>query len=190
MDILYALPILVTVVGAWLLFKLRFFFICHPMSVGRKILVTLRREDAFYSTSLALAGTLGIGNIIGVAVGISIGGAGAVFWLLVSSVFALTLKYCESALSSEMGGGKGILGVIEKSFGAFSMISAKVYAVLILGLTFVMGAGLQSASVGECAFCALNVRNVFSAVFLTASVMIGLIMCRRRIDKITKYEVK
>lgn len=59
--------------------------------------------------SVALAGTLGVGNIVGVAVAISLGGPGAVFWMLVSAVFGAALKYAEAylAVRHRQNGGNG-----------------------------------------------------------------------------------
>lgn len=47
----------------------------------------------------ALAGTLGVGNIVGVASAVAMGGAGAVFWMWVSAFLAMILKYCEVVLA-------------------------------------------------------------------------------------------
>ncbi len=47
----------------------------------------------------ALAGTLGVGNLVGVAGAIRIGGAGAVFWMWISALLAMVLKYAEILLS-------------------------------------------------------------------------------------------
>ncbi|MBQ9805152.1 MAG: sodium:alanine symporter family protein [Clostridia bacterium] len=48
---------------------------------------------------LALAGTLGVGNLVGVANALWIGGAGAVFWMWVSALVAMILKYAEILLA-------------------------------------------------------------------------------------------
>lgn len=52
----------------------------------------------FQSFTTALAGTVGIGNIVGVATAIVAGGAGAVFWMWVSAFFGMMTKYCENVL--------------------------------------------------------------------------------------------
>lgn len=52
----------------------------------------------FQSLTVALAGTLGTGNIVGVATAITIGGAGSVFWLLVSAFFSMITCYAENVL--------------------------------------------------------------------------------------------
>ena len=148
MDFLYVLPVIVTLTGAYFLFKLRFFFMLHPKKTAKKIKKAIGEKGAFRSVSLALAGTLGIGNIIGVAVGISVGGPGAVFWLFVSSLFAMIIKYAEASLCAELGEGKGMIGVVAKSFGTLSRPLSTAYSVLILALCFIMGSALQSASIG------------------------------------------
>lgn len=52
----------------------------------------------FAALATALSGTVGLGNIAGVAVAIGIGGPGAVFWMLVIGVFAMALKSAEVTL--------------------------------------------------------------------------------------------
>ena len=47
----------------------------------------------------ALAGTLGTGNLVGVATAIVLGGPGAVFWMWVSAFFGMMTKYAEVLLS-------------------------------------------------------------------------------------------
>ena len=44
----------------------------------------------------ALSGTIGTGNIVGVAAGIAYGGPGAVFWIWVIGCLAMGIKYCEA----------------------------------------------------------------------------------------------
>ena len=49
--------------------------------------------------SLALAGTLGVGNITGVASAMAAGGPGAVFWMWIGAVIAIPVKYAEVCLA-------------------------------------------------------------------------------------------
>ena len=185
MNVLFALPVAVSFTGLYFLFKLRFFFIAHPKRVAKKIISSVSDNGAFDSLALALAGTLGIGNIVGVAVGISIGGAGAVFWLFISSIFAMVIKYCESALSSDYGDGKGMIGVIAKSFGALSRPVSMLYAALVLALSFVMGAAFQSASIGQCASLALGIPTHITSVVLGIALLFAMIGGAQKIEKIT-----
>lgn len=52
----------------------------------------------FQALSTALSGTVGLGNIAGVAAAISIGGPGATFWMILIGLFAMSLKFAECTL--------------------------------------------------------------------------------------------
>lgn len=52
----------------------------------------------FQALSTALSGTVGLGNIAGVAVAIGLGGPGATFWMILIGLFAMTLKFAECTL--------------------------------------------------------------------------------------------
>ncbi len=184
MKFLSILPIAVTVVGAYFLVKLRAFFILHPKRVIKKLSGLSKGENSIRSFLLALAGTLGVGNIVGVAVGISVGGAGSVFWLLVSSVFATVIKYCESAISCDRGSGLGMIGVIRASFGKKSSI---IYAALALLLCFVMGAALQSASIAQCASSELKELSPILPFIIVLSLIPAILVGAEKIEKITAY---
>lgn len=54
----------------------------------------------FQALSTALAGTIGTGNIVGVAAAIVSGGPGAVFWMWVSGIFGMMTKYAENLLGN------------------------------------------------------------------------------------------
>ena len=53
----------------------------------------------FQAVCTALAATVGTGNIVGVALTVATGGPGAVFWLWVSALVGMVIKYCEVTLS-------------------------------------------------------------------------------------------
>ena len=53
----------------------------------------------FQSASTALSATMGTGNIVGVAGAVALGGPGAVFWMWVSALFCMIIKFSEIALS-------------------------------------------------------------------------------------------
>lgn len=55
--------------------------------------------SAFEAVCTALAGTVGTGNIAGVAVALTMGGPGAVFWMWVAAAVGMGIKYCEIALA-------------------------------------------------------------------------------------------
>ena len=79
--------------GSFIIFKL-----------GRVISVLFRKNrdegiSPLRTALLALASTLGVGNIVGVSTAVFSGGPGAVFWMTVSAFAAMPLKYGEVVLS-------------------------------------------------------------------------------------------
>ena len=187
MDVVLLLPVVVTVGGAYLLFKLRFFCFLHPIRTARALFSSLNDSSSRRSLALALAGTLGVGNIVGVAVGILIGGAGSVFWLLVSAPFAIILKYSESTVAADYSDGEhgSMPLVLGKSFDRLGGLLSLVYAILCLILSFVMGAALQSASAVECAEEIIGLDKKILAVFFTFLVILGVVGGIKKIEKIT-----
>ncbi len=95
------LPVLLVFVGLYLGFRLKFFYILHPLKVIKALKAQGKGEGTspFKALSMALAGTLGVGNISGVAAAITAGGAGAVFWMWVSAFVAMSIKYAEVYLA-------------------------------------------------------------------------------------------
>ena len=94
-------PLLLMAAGIYFSFKLRFFYLRHPKKM---LSAMLKREkkggiSPFRAVTLALAGTLGVGNIAGVASSIAIGGFGSVFWMWISALAAMVLKYAEIVLA-------------------------------------------------------------------------------------------
>jgi len=57
------------------------------------------RMTPFQATSTALASTVGMGNIAGVATALSIGGPGAIFWMWILALFSMIIKTAEITLA-------------------------------------------------------------------------------------------
>lgn len=88
------LPVVIIAAGIYFAFRLKLFYILHPLKLFKSMC-----KGGFKSLSLALAGTLGVGNIVGVASALIYGGAGAIFWMWISAFIAMSLKYCEVYLA-------------------------------------------------------------------------------------------
>ncbi len=100
------------------------------------------------SLSVALAGTLGVGNVSGVAVAISVGGAGAVFWMAVSALLGAALKYCEAYLTVKTrkdGKKGGAPYYIEKICGRSA---GCVYASFCVVMSVISGSFVQMNAAG------------------------------------------
>ena len=94
-------PILLMASGLYFSFRLKFFYLRHPVKIIRSMLSRPKKDgiSPFRAVTLALAGTLGVGNIAGVASSIAIGGLGSVFWMWISALIAMVLKYAEIVLA-------------------------------------------------------------------------------------------
>ncbi len=109
----------------------------------------------FSALTVALAGTLGVGNITGVAVALALGGAGAVFWMWISALFTASLKYTEVCLavkyrnSGKNGYTGGPMYYISKCLGSKKLANA--FCVMCLFCSLISGPSIQVNS----AACAL-----------------------------------
>ena len=186
MEFSFLLPLLVSGAGLFMLIKLRFFFVLHPKRCFRAFFAELSSVDSRRALFLALAGTLGVGNIFGVAAGIMIGGAGSVFWLIVSSVFSMALKYSETALAVDMKKGRGGMQcVIERAFPIMGGRMAKIYSIACLVLAFCMGAAMQSAACTDTLKVSIGAFSGASAVALSLLVAISVLRGGAGIERIS-----
>lgn len=95
-----AVPAALMGAGGFFLIFLRWFPFCRFGAVWRAL--TARQTGGvspFRALTLALAGTLGVGNIVGVSAAIAMGGFGAIFWMWLSALAAMLLKYAEIVLA-------------------------------------------------------------------------------------------
>lgn len=183
------LPILVSGAGLFMLIKLRFFFIVHPTRCGREFFRELRSPRSRRALWLALAGTLGVGNIFGVAAGIMIGGAGSVFWLLLSSIFSMVLKYSETtlALSLKTKDSRGMHTVLKAVFPRFGGKISKFYAIACLVLSLFMGSAIQSSAFVDTARDAFDITRPTSAILLALLCLIPIVGGADKIERASSY---
>jgi AGCS family alanine or glycine:cation symporter len=182
----FVLPLLLAIGGLFLLIKLRFFFIIHPVSTSREMGRGLRSPGRRRALMLALAGTLGVGNIFGVAAGIIIGGPGVVFWIALSSIFSMIIKYAETLLAFDMGRRGGMGEVIDRTVGGRA---ALVYAGLTVALALLMGGAMQSAAFCDLADFNLGIVSPFGGIILLLLVAPCLIFGADKAEKITEIIV-
>jgi len=102
----------------------------------------------FQALTAALSATVGLGNIAGVAIAVSIGGAGATFWMIVAGFLGMASKFVECTLGVKYrdieedgtvyGGPMYYLtkGLKEKGYTRLGKILAAVFAVFVIGGSF------------------------------------------------------
>ena len=97
-------PLLILLLGTHLFYTFRLRFI--QSNIGTAIKLITQKDDQldgnvapFAALAVALASTIGTGNVVGVATAIVLGGPGAVFWCMITGVFGMATKYAESLLA-------------------------------------------------------------------------------------------
>lgn len=102
----------------------------------------------FQALATAVSATVGLGNIAGVAVAISIGGAGATFWMIVAGLIGMSSKFVECTLGVKYrdinadgvvsGGPMHYLkkGLAKRNLGGLGKGLAALFAVLAIGASF------------------------------------------------------
>lgn len=110
----------------------------------------------FQAMTTAVSATVGLGNIAGVAVAISLGGAGATFWMFMAGFFGMSLKFAECSMGVKyraidadgriFGGPMNYLryGLEKRNFKKLGKFLAALFAVLGVGASFGGGNMLQS----------------------------------------------
>ena len=101
---LWGPPLLILLLGTHLFYTIRLRFIQRHLVTAVKLIT--KKDDQldgnvapFAALAVALASTIGTGNVVGVATAIVMGGPGAVFWCAVTGVFGMATKYAESLLA-------------------------------------------------------------------------------------------
>ncbi|MDQ6979442.1 MAG: alanine:cation symporter family protein, partial [Mariprofundaceae bacterium] len=109
----------------------------------------------FQALTTALSATVGLGNIAGVAIAISMGGPGATFWMIVAGFFGMTAKFTEVTLAQSyrevrpdgrmMGGAMQYLsrGLAEKGLPKLGRGLAVLFALLCVVASFGGGNAFQ-----------------------------------------------
>ncbi len=129
------------------------------------------KVSAFEAMSTALAGSMGIGNIAGVASALVAGGPGAIFWMWISSIFGMMTKYAEIVLGyryrhrnarGEWYGGP----MYYMKEGLHSPILAAIFALFGTLAALGMGNMTQSNSISNALYEVFQIPPFISAVFL------------------------
>ena len=136
----------------------------------------------FQALATAVSGTVGNGNIAGVAMAIAIGGPGATFWMILCGLLGMSSKFVECTLGVKYrdvgsdgtvyGGPMYYLskGLKERGFEKFGKVLAVIFAILCIGASFGGGNAAQSNQ------AALQMVDLFGLTGGSARTIVGIIM--------------
>ena len=165
-------------------FQFRGFFTWMKYTFGTMKGEVVEEKDGksitqFQSLCTALAGTLGTGNIAGVATAITAGGAGAIFWMWISSIFGMMTNFAEKTLGilyrykgedGEWVGGPMVY--MERGLHAKGL--AISFAFLCILASFGMGNMTQAHSVSEAIQVSFGGNELVIGIIL--SVLLALVI--------------
>ena len=107
-DLAWGMPMVILLIAAGIYFTVRSRFL--PFRGMRHALDILRGKfdnpddpgeiSHFQALSSALSATLGMGNIAGVAIAVSLGGPGAIFWMWIAGVVGMSTKFFTCTLAT------------------------------------------------------------------------------------------
>ncbi|MBT9150045.1 MAG: Amino-acid carrier protein AlsT [candidate division WS2 bacterium] len=162
--IVWGPPILILIIGGGLYLTIRTGFSQFTQfgRMTKEVLKSEKRETdtgditPFQAISVAMGGTVGVGNIAGVATAIALGGPGALFWMLISGVVGMCTKLVEVLLGvhfrvQEPGGPMlgGTMMVIERGLGKSWRWLAVLFSLFGALAAFGIGNMVQANSVAK-----------------------------------------
>lgn len=159
----------------------------------------------FQALATAVSGTVGNGNIAGVALAIALGGPGATFWMIVCGLIGMSTKFVECTLGVKYrdvgedgtvyGGPMYYLkkGLSERGFKQLGKIAAVIFAICCIGGSFGGGNAAQSnqATVVLKQLMGLESTSAGAIIGLIMAVLVGLIIIGgiKRIASVTERVV-
>jgi alanine or glycine:cation symporter, AGCS family len=200
-GIVWGLPLVVMLVGSGILFtvyfgfpQLRFFVHALQIVTGKFDKPEDKGEIShFQALCAALSATVGLGNIAGVAVAISLGGPGAVFWLWVAGFIGMCTKFTEVTLSlkyrdvtDEGVVHGGPMFVIKNALSKKFYPLAWAYAFFVILSSFGAGNMFQSNQMASVMQSSAGVPEWISGLVFCAGAFMILIGGIKRIGKVTE----
>ncbi|MGL5398737.1 MAG: alanine/glycine:cation symporter family protein, partial [Plesiomonas shigelloides] len=186
-DLLWGSVLIYFLLGAGLFFTLRLGFLQirhfgHMFSILRRS----RRSDdsgisSFQALCTSLAARVGTGNLAGVAVALTLGGPGAIFWMWVVAFIGMATAFVESTLAQlyktkdDQGNYRGGPAYyMEKGLGMRRMgVLFSIFLIIAFGLVF---NAVQSNSIAQAMHVAFGVPQLgvgIGLVVLTAVIIFG-----------------
>ena len=136
----------------------------------------------FQALATAVSGTVGNGNIAGVALAIALGGPGATFWMIVCGLLGMSTKFVECTLGVHYrdvdengvvyGGPMYYIskGLKSKGFATLGKVAAVLFAIFCIGGSFGGGNAAQSNQ------ATIVLKDLFGYDSTFAGAMIGIIL--------------
>ncbi|TVZ53309.1 alanine/glycine:cation symporter family protein [Dokdonia sp. Hel_I_53] len=158
------------------------------LAIDGDIVDTIRDESSagevshFQALATAVSGTVGNGNIAGVALAIALGGPGATFWMIICGLLGMSTKFVECTLGVQYrdvgedgtvyGGPMYYLtkGLKAKGFKTLGKVAAVIFAIFCIGGSFGGGNAAQSNQ------ATIVLKEMFNMTSAASGFIVGVVL--------------
>jgi len=185
-SVVWGAPMIIAIIGVgiYVLIRTRFVQFAKFGLMCRETMGKLFKKEKkaegdvspFKALSVAMGGTVGVGNIAGVATAIALGGPGAIFWMWISGLLGMGTKFAEVVLGvnyrkrekdGPMVGGPMVY--IKDGMGKNWAFLAVIFALFGSLAAFGIGNMVQANSVAD-GLLSFGIPRVFTGLFLIIAV--------------------
>lgn len=194
-SVVWGVPMLVLIIGTgiYMTIRTKFFQVTRAGHVGSQTIggvfkkgsnVTNAKEKTsisqFQALCTALAATIGVGNIAGVAAAIAAGGPGAIFWMWLSAFFGMMTNYSENVLGIYYRGKNakgewsgGAMYYLRDGLGSKKGCKKLGQVLAVLFSCFCILASFGIGNMSQVNTIASNITSVFAIPALDRDIVVG-----------------
>lgn len=199
-QVVWGTPMLIALVGSGVILTVatrgiqfrKFLFAIGQVRSGRRHPLAQGSVSPFQALATSLSATVGVGNIAGVSIAITMGGPGAVFWMFVTGLVGMATKYSEIAVALEYRQ-RDSAGALR---GGAMYVLSKGFGMPWLGLIFAINCSLAAFGIGNMTQ-ANTVANALGGEFSISPATTGVVLSAvtalvvlggiRRIAEVTSF---
>lgn len=175
LDFLWGIPLTLFIVVAGLYFSkcINFIQLKNPKLIIKNTIGKIKKNNSYRTITSVLGGTVGSGNIAGIATAIAIGGPGAVFWMWLVALLSMATKMVEVALAvhyqkkdnnnNNIGGAMYYISSIK---GKIGKILAILYSIALLIYVLCDAGFVQINTVSTSLIDTFNIKPLYVGILL------------------------
>lgn len=180
--------------GVYITVKTGFFQLRGAGYILKKIYASLKGKGSegvsqWRVCMSALAASMGTGNIVGVTAALSIGGAGAIFWMWCSAFFGMALTYGENVLSfryrKNESGSAGACAYIKHGLGMKWL--GWLYSLFCVLAAFGMGNMTQSSAAASALEHAFGIPPYVTGLVIMLLLVLAVLGGIKSVGKVTGF---
>lgn len=191
MDFLWGIPLTAFIVISGIFFstKIRFIQITKIRHIYKNTIGKINKNNSYRTITSVLGGTVGSGNIAGIATAIAVGGPGAIFWMWVVALFSMATKMVEVTLAvkysvkdDKKNNIGGAMYYIKTIGGKVGKTLAFIYSIALLIYVLCDSGFVQINTVSTALEDTFKIAPLYIGIFLT---IISLIIIKGGLKRVS-----